>query len=125
MLKKNVSAPAKLMKSVKSKSEVTSDLEFHTAVNKIFDILNSVDIDKYYSQYYKKKLKKNESDEYLLNKLYKKPVSSKRKFIITSISPPKNKSEKSKSSSNKNSETKLISKSGKVFTIIDVKKCCK
>ena len=58
MLKKNVSAPAKLMKSVKSKSEVTSDLEFHTAVNKIFDILNSVDIDKYYSQYYKKKLKK-------------------------------------------------------------------
>lgn len=127
MLKKNVSAPAKLMKSVKSKAVVARELEFHTAINKIFDILNSIDVDKSYSKFYKKNLKKHESDEYLLNRLYKKSVSSnkpqvvktKRKFIITSISPPKNNSEKSKSSSNKISKT-LISNSGRVFTIIDI-----
>jgi hypothetical protein len=96
MNKKNISAPAKLMKSKHNPKS-----EFHTAVSKILNIINNLQyendkkkIDKVYNAKYPKDLKMP-SDTYLLNKIYIKP---RRKFTITDIVPEKKPESKTSSS---------------------------
>jgi hypothetical protein len=127
MTKKYVSAPAKLMKSVKSKPKS----EFHIAVANIINIIDNLKYEKdkkTIDNSYKKKFSKNsqlESDAYLLNKIYTKP---RRKFRISNISPEKdNKSPKNVAKSSNRENVITITSNGKnntykrkVFTIIDV-----
>jgi hypothetical protein len=127
MTKKYVSAPAKLMKSVKSKPKS----EFHSAVTNIINIIDNLKYEKdkkTIDNSYKKKFSKNSqlaSDTYLLNKIYTKP---RRKFRISNISPEKdNKSPKNVAKSSNRENVITITSNGKnntykrkVFTIIDV-----
>jgi len=127
MTKKYVSAPAKLMKSVKSKPKS----EFHSAVTNIINIIDNLKYDKdkkTIDKSYKKKFSKNSqlaSDTYLLNKIYTKP---RRNFRISNISPEKdNKSPKNVAKSSNRENVITITSNGKnntykrkVFTIIDV-----
>ena len=127
MTKKYVSAPAKLMKSVKSKPKS----EFHSAVTNIINIIDNLKYDKdkkTIDNSYKKKFSKNSqlaSDTYLLNKIYTKP---RRNFRISNISPEKdNKSPKNVAKSSNRENVITITSNGKnntykrkVFTIIDV-----
>jgi hypothetical protein len=127
MTKKYVSAPAKLMKSVKSKPKS----EFHSAVTNIINIIDNLKYEKdkkTIDNSYKKKFSKNSqlaSDTYLLNKIYTKP---RRKFRISNISPEKdNKSPKNVEKSSNRENVISITSNGKnntynrkVITIIDV-----
>jgi hypothetical protein len=127
MTKKYVSAPAKLMKSVKSKPKS----EFHSAVTNIINIIDNLKYEKdkkTIDNSYKKKFSKNSqlaSDTYLLNKIYTKP---RRNFRISNISPEKdNKSPKNVAKSSNRENVITITSNGKnntykrkVFTIIDV-----
>lgn len=88
MNKKNFSAPAKLMKSVKSKPKS----DFHKALSNIVNIINNIEyendkkkIDKVYNSKYPKDFK-FPSDTYLLDKIYKKP---RRKFTIIDVEEEK------------------------------------
>ena len=88
MNKKNFSAPAKLMKSVKSKPKS----DFHKALSNIVNIINNIEyendkkkIDKVYNSKYPKDFK-FPSDTYLLDKIYKKP---RRKFTIIDVDEEK------------------------------------
>jgi hypothetical protein len=88
MIKKNFSAPAKLMKSVKSKPKS----DFHKALSNIVNIINNIEydndkkkIDKVYNSKYPKDFK-FPSDTYLLDKIYKKP---RRKFTIIDVEEEK------------------------------------
>jgi hypothetical protein len=93
MIKKNFSAPAKLMKSVKSKPKS----DFHKALSNIVNIINNIEydndkkkIDKVYNSKYPKDFK-FPSDTYLLDKIYKKP---RRKFTIIDVEEKKANSSK-------------------------------
>jgi len=95
MNKKNFSAPAKLMKSVKSNSKS----DFHKAISNIVNIINSIEyendkkkIDKVYNSKYPRDFK-FPSDNYLLDKIYKKP---RRNFRIIDVEEEKNKESSSK-----------------------------
>lgn len=88
MNKKNFSAPAKLMKSVKSKPKS----DFHKALSNIVNIINNIEyendkkkIDKVYNSKYPRDFK-FPSDTYLLDKIYKKP---RRKFTIIDVDEEK------------------------------------
>ena len=126
MTKKYVSAPAKLMKSVKSKPKS----EFHSALTNINNIINSIQYEKDKKKIdnsYKKKFTNNPqlvSDTYLLNKIYSKP----RKFFrITDVSPEKDKDSKNLAGSSNKQNVITVTNNSKnntykrrVFTIIDV-----
>ena len=126
MTKKYVSAPAKLMKSVKSKPKS----EFHSALTNINNIINSIQYEKDKKKIdnsYKKKFTNKPqlvSDTYLLNKIYSKP----RKFFrITDVSPEKDKDSKNLAGSSNKQNVITVTNNSKnntykrrVFTIIDV-----
>lgn len=126
MTKKYVSAPAKLMKSVKSKPKS----EFHSALTNINNIINSIQYEKDKKKIdnsYKKKFNNKAqlvSDTYLLNKIYSKP----RKFFrITDVSPEKDKGSKNLAGSSNKQNVITVTNNSKnntykrrVFTIIDV-----
>jgi hypothetical protein len=126
MTKKYVSAPAKLMKSVKSKPKS----EFHSALTNINNIINSIQYEKDKKKIdnsYKKKFNNKAqlvSDTYLLNKIYSKP----RKFFrITDVSPEKDKDSKNLAGSSNKQNVITVTNNSKnntykrrVFTIIDV-----
>ena len=126
MTKKYVSAPAKLMKSVKSKPKS----EFHSALTNINNIINSIQYEKDKKKIdnsYKKKFTNKAqlvSDTYLLNKIYSKP----RKFFrITDVSPEKDKGSKNLAGSSNKQNVITVTNNSKnntykrrVFTIIDV-----
>lgn len=95
--RKNVSAPAKLMKNSSSKPKS----QFHTAIYNIDKIFNNYELEKdkkKIDKSFKSKFPKNEKlipDNVLLNNIYRKPM---RKFIITVVSPtPVSESAKSSS----------------------------
>jgi len=126
MTKKYVSAPAKLMKSVKSKPKS----EFHRALTNINNIINNIQYEKdkkKIDKSYKKKFTNKPqlvSDTYLLNKIYSKP----RKFFrITDVSPEKDKDSKNLAGSSNKQNVITVTNNSKnntykrrVFTIIDV-----
>ena len=126
MTKKYVSAPAKLMKSVKSKPKS----EFHSALTNINNIINNIQYEKdkkKIDKSYKKKFTNKPqlvSDTYLLNKIYSKP----RKFFrITDVSPEKDKGSKNLAGSSNKQNVITVTNNSKnntykrrVFTIIDV-----
>jgi hypothetical protein len=126
MTKKYVSAPAKLMKSVKSKPKS----EFHSALTNINNIINNIQYEKdkkKIDKSYKKKFTNKPqlvSDTYLLNKIYSKP----RKFFrITDVSPEKDKDSKNLAGSSNKQNVITVTNNSKnntykrrVFTIIDV-----
>lgn len=126
MTKKYVSAPAKLMKSVKSKPKS----EFHSALTNINNIINNIQYEKdkkNIDKSYKKKFTNKPqlvSDTYLLNKIYSKP----RKFFrITDVSPEKDKGSKNLAGSSNKQNVITVTNNSKnntykrrVFTIIDV-----
>jgi len=126
MTKKYVSAPAKLMKSVKSKPKS----EFHSAINNINNIINNIQYDKdkkSIDNFYKKKFTNKpqlKSDTYLLNKIYSKP---RKIFKIIDVSPEKDKSSKNLAGSSIKQSVITVTNNvknntykRKVFTIIDV-----
>jgi len=107
MNKKFFSAPAKLMKSVKSNSKS----DFHKAISNIVNIINSIEydndkkkIDKVYNSKYPKDFKFS-SDTYLLDKIYKKP---RRNFRIIDVEEEKNTNSKA-----------ISSKPRRIFKIVD------
>jgi hypothetical protein len=126
MTKKYVSAPSKLMKSVKSKPKS----EFHRALTNINNIINNIQYEKdkkKIDKSYKKKFTNKPqlvSDTYLLNKIYSKP----RKFFrITDVSPEKDKDSKNLAGSSNKQNVITVTNNSKnntykrrVFTIIDV-----
>ena len=109
MTKKYVSAPAKLMKSVKSKPKS----EFHSALTNINNIINSI-------QY--------EKDKKKIDNSYKKKFTKPRKiFRITDVSPEKDKGSKNLAGSSNKQNVITVTNNSKnntykrrVFTIIDV-----
>ena len=126
MTKKYVSAPAKLMKSVKSKPKS----EFHSALTNINNIINSIQYEKdkkKIDKSYKKKFNNKAqlvSDTYLLNKIYSKP---RKIFRITDVSPEKDKGSKNLAGSSNKQNVITVTNNSKnntykrrVFTIIDV-----
>jgi len=126
MTKKYVSAPAKLMKSVKSKPKS----EFHRALTNINNIINNIQYEKdkkKIDKSYKKKFTNKPqlvSDTYLLNKIYSKP---RKIFRITDVSPEKDKDSKNLAGSSNKQNVITVTNNSKnntykrrVFTIIDV-----
>ena len=126
MTKKYVSAPAKLMKSVKSKPKS----EFHSALTNINNIINNIQYEKdkkKIDKSYKKKFNNKAqlvSDTYLLNKIYSKP---RKIFRITDVSPEKDKGSKNLAGSSNKQNVITVTNNSKnntykrrVFTIIDV-----
>ena len=126
MTKKYVSAPAKLMKSVKSKPKS----EFHSALTNINNIINNIQYEKdkkNIDKSYKKKFTNKPqlvSDTYLLNKIYSKPRNF---FRITDVSPEKDKGSKNLAGSSNKQNVITVTNNSKnntykrrVFTIIDV-----
>ena len=118
MTKKYVSAPAKLMKSVKSKPKS----EFHSALTNINNIINSIQYEKYKKKFNNKA--QLVSDTYLLNKIYSKP---RKIFRITDVSPEKDKGSKNLAGSSNKQNVITVTNNSKnntykrrVFTIIDV-----
>jgi hypothetical protein len=126
MTKKYVSAPSKLMKSVKSKPKS----EFHRALTNINNIINNIQYEKdkkKIDKSYKKKFTNKPqlvSDTYLLNKIYSKP---RKIFRITDVSPEKDKDSKNLAGSSNKQNVITVTNNSKnntykrrVFTIIDV-----